>query len=178
MATPHWKSLIRRVLCIIGILSSIVSSAIFAPREIFPEDGYMMVAALNMILATVCVCVLLLDASGPDVVANHGGIGLVVGFCIGLTFIATKVGIVYCVLATIPGVAIGVTVGVCRSVMAESGTAQPARDEAGKSVEETRGNDHHTSGSQERIPLESHPSFDERFRTDGGWSEAVESPED
>jgi hypothetical protein len=142
MTTYDRKSLIRRGLCTIGILGSIVSSVIFAPREIFPREGYLVLAFLNLILATFCVSVLLLDARGPNVVANHGAIGILVGFCIGLTFLATKVGIVYCVLATMPGVVLGVAVGGFRSAMAKSGASPIPGNEAGGNVEEARGDDH------------------------------------
>lgn len=144
VTTHERKSPIRRVLCIIGLIGSILCSLIFAPRGIFPEDGYEMLALLNLIVATVCVSVLVLDARGPNVVANHGGIGILVGFCVGLTFLATKPGIVLCLLATIPGVVIGVIVGAFRSAMGESDAAQPPGNETVGNVDEAHVNDRPT----------------------------------
>lgn len=71
-------------------------------------------ALLVFIVAVACVTGLVSPSDGPNVVANHGGIGLLVGAAVAAPFLLAKAGFILVGVGAIAGGLIGICVGIFR----------------------------------------------------------------
>lgn len=125
--------IVRKTLCAGGLVCVLISALSLAPSDPFADVCG--VSLLHMFLATLCASVLFLNSSGPNVVANHGGLGVLVGLVISFIFITpTKAGMIFFLFGAFPGVMFGLIIGVVRGSIAETKT----RD-ANTSVTEQKG---------------------------------------
>jgi len=88
--------------------------------------------------ATLFVSLGLLSSRGSNVVANHGGIGILAGLCIAFIFEARlKAGGIFFLFGAFPGVAFGVVIGTIRSMTKLHVASPDASDEGcdGRPVE-------------------------------------------
>ena len=113
-------SVLSRPLCGIGLVGALISALCLAPVGPFAGPDVCGVALVHMFLATLCLSILLLSTSGPNVVANHGGIGLLVGLIISFIFDAQlKAGMITFLMGAFPGALFGLVIGVYRAANAE-----------------------------------------------------------
>ena len=107
--------------CAFALVGILVSALYLAPSGPFADGDVCGIALLHMLLATLCLSIVLLNAAGPNAVANHGGIGLVVGLTISLIFSAPlKAGLIYFLIGAFPGAVFGLTIGVVRRSISDA----------------------------------------------------------
>ncbi len=118
-----WKTL-----CAVGLVGVVVSAFFFAfrPFSASPLAGLFLtgdacaIMLLHMILATFFLSIVLLNPFGPNTIANHGGVGLLIGLSLGFIFMSPlKGGPVLVLFAAFPGALIGLVIGWMRSEHAE-----------------------------------------------------------
>ena len=71
-------SIIRKVLCAVGLVGVVLSALYLAPSGPLDDAEACGLSLLHMFVAILCLSIVLLNSSGPNVAANHGGIGLLV----------------------------------------------------------------------------------------------------
>ena len=115
-------SILLKTLCTVVLLVVLVSALCLAPSGPFADGDVCGVALLHMLVATLCLNIVLLNTSGPNVVANHGGIGLLVGLVISFIFIAPlKGGLIVFLFGAFPGAVFGLVIGAIRRSVAGVG---------------------------------------------------------
>ena len=72
-------------------------------------------AFLVFVVAVACVTGLVSPSDGPNVVANHGGIGLLVGAAATAPCLLVSAGVILVGVGAIVGGIVGICVGICRS---------------------------------------------------------------
>jgi hypothetical protein len=112
-----------KALCGIGLVGVLISAICLAPDGPFAGPDVCGVALVHIFLATLCLSILLLNNSGPNIAANHGGIGLLVGLIISFIFDARlKAGMITFLMGAFPGALFGFVIGVFRDLNTETHT--------------------------------------------------------
>ena len=112
-------SMIRKVLCAVSLVGVVLSAIYVAPSGPSPGGEACGLSLLHMFVAILCLSIVLLSSSGPNVIANHGGIGLLVGLFISFIFNASlKGGMIFFLFGAFPGAIFGLLIGSTRRGMA------------------------------------------------------------
>ncbi len=111
--------MIRKTLCAVGLVGVVLSAVYLAPSGGLGDGDDCGLSLLHMFLAILCLSIVLLNSSGPNVAANHGGIGLLVGLFISFIFNASvKAGLTFFWLGAFPGAVFGLLIGMMRGSIA------------------------------------------------------------
>lgn len=136
--------LVLKPLCAAGLVGVILSAFRLDSFSVLFDGDVLQAVLMHAFLATLCLSVCLLDNRGPNSVANHGGLGLLVGLLMGLILVfglgarpirvpSLTLPLFYLLitLATaIVGAAIGLVTGIVRRITARVlvGPADPFDD--------------------------------------------------
>jgi hypothetical protein len=110
---------ILKIFCALCFVYILVSAIRLAPTEPFGSGDCIINALIHMFLAILCLNISLLDITRPNAVANHGGIGILVGLVISFIFIEPlKGGPILFLFGAFFGAVFGLVIGIARRLIA------------------------------------------------------------
>ena len=119
----HLAWIWRGTLAILGV----VLTAWALPQLLLARHSAL--ALVLLFVAVICVVLLVVPAKGKNLIANHGGVGLLAACAVTGLLVSEKGGILLVLFAAVMGAICGMTVGGMRAILHVAPGRQRSHDE-------------------------------------------------